>query len=39
MPQIRLDYALAGGDLPAGTVPLQARPEASYTISGHLTPR
>ena len=36
-PQIRLDYALAGGDLPAGTVPLQARPEASYTISGHLT--
>ena len=36
-PQIRLDYALAGGDLPAGTVPLPARPEASYTISGHLT--
>lgn len=36
-PQIRLDYALAGGDLPAGTVPLQARPEASYTVSGHLT--
>ena len=37
MPQIRLDYALAGGDLPAGTVPLPARPEASYTVSGHLT--
>lgn len=36
-PQIRLDYALAGGDLPAGTVPLPARPEASYTVSGHLT--
>ena len=36
-PQIRLDYALAGGELLAGTVPLQARPEASYTISGHLT--
>ena len=36
-PQIRLDYALAGGDLPAGTVPLPARLEASYTVSGHLT--
>ena len=36
-PQICLDYALAGGDLPAGAVPLPARPEASYTISGHLT--
>ncbi|MCT1777183.1 hypothetical protein [Brachybacterium sp. p3-SID957] len=36
-PQIRLDYVLTGGDLPAGTVPLPARPEASYTISGHLT--
>lgn len=36
-PQIRLDYVLTGGDLPAGAVPLPARPEASYTISGHLT--
>ena len=36
-PQIRLDYVLTGGDLPAGTIPLPARPEASYTISGHLT--
>nr|WP_276545053.1 hypothetical protein [Brachybacterium muris] len=36
-PQIRLDYALPSGDLPAGTVPLPARPEASYTVSGHLT--
>lgn len=36
-PQIRLDYVLTGGDLPAGTVPLPARLEASYTISGHLT--
>ena len=36
-PQIRLDYVLTGGDLPAGAIPLPARPEASYTISGHLT--
>lgn len=36
-PQFHLDYALPGGDLPDGALPLRAERSATYTVSGHVT--
>lgn len=36
-PRFELDFALAGSEPPAGTLPLPALPSATYTVSGHVT--